>query len=74
MFALDPQAAAVLVDLFEGQVQWSEVPGARELLVEQSPAPSGEGTVLTFHAPLHRAGCEAFRAGNRGPVGPPIRA
>ena len=53
-FDLDSEAADVLIELFEAQVQWSEVPGVRDLLVEQSPSSLGEGLVLTFHAPLHR--------------------
>jgi ATP-dependent helicase Lhr and Lhr-like helicase len=56
----EADAAAVLLELFEAQVRWSEVPGARDLLVEQAPSPLGDGLVLTFHAPLHRAACEAL--------------
>jgi ATP-dependent helicase Lhr and Lhr-like helicase len=59
-FELHSEAAAVLIELFEAQVQWSEVPDALDLLVEQSPSPLGEGSVYTFHAPLHRAACEAL--------------
>jgi len=59
-FELDSDAAVVLIELFEAQVQWSEIPGALDLLVEQSPSPLGEGLVYTFHAPLHRAACEAL--------------
>ena len=59
-FELDSEAAVVLIELFEAQVQWSEVPGADDLLVEQSPSPDGDGLVYTFHAPLHRAACEAL--------------
>ena len=59
-FDLDSEAADVVIELFEAQVQWSEVPGARDLLVEQSPSSLGAGFVLTFHAPLHRAACEAL--------------
>ncbi len=50
----------VLIELFEAQVQWSEVPGSAGLLVEESPSPDGDGLVYTFHAPLHRAACEAL--------------
>ena len=59
-FDLDPGAAAVIVELIEAQEQWSEVPAAEGLLVEESPAPEGPGLVYTFHAPLHRAACEAL--------------
>jgi ATP-dependent helicase Lhr and Lhr-like helicase len=59
-FDLNPGAAAVLTELFEGQAQWSEIPAAGGLLVEESPAALGEGVVYTFHAPLHRAACEAL--------------
>ena len=59
-FDLDHGAAAVLVELFEGQAQWSEIPGTSEILVEESPAPEGEGKTYVFHAPLHRAACEAL--------------
>ncbi len=41
-------------------MQWSEVPDATGILVEESPSPDGEGVVYTFHAPLHRAACEAL--------------
>jgi ATP-dependent helicase Lhr and Lhr-like helicase len=59
-FELDFRSAKVLSDLFEAQEQWSEVPGAADILVEECPAPSGEGLCYTFHAPLHRAACEAL--------------
>jgi len=59
-FELDSCAAAVLVELFEAQAQWSEFPDAAGLLVEQSPSPQREGLTYTFHAPLHRAACEAL--------------
>ena len=36
---LDDRAAEVLVELFEAQVQWSEIPSERELFVESSPSP-----------------------------------
>ena len=52
--------AAVLTDLFEAQAQWSEVPDASGLLVEEAPSPDGDGVTYTFHAPLHRAACEAL--------------
>ena len=55
---LDPDAAEVLVRLFEAQEQWSEVPGSGTLLVEESPHP--EGLTYTFHAPLSRSACEAL--------------
>ncbi len=59
-FDLDHGAADVLVELFEGQRQWSDIPGTSEILVEESPTPEGEGTTYVFHAPLHRAACEAL--------------
>jgi len=59
-FDLDATSALVLIELFEAQAQWSEVPGSLGLLVEESPSPQGEGIVYTFHAPLHRAACEAL--------------
>jgi ATP-dependent Lhr-like helicase len=59
-YDLNPGAAAVLTELFEGQAQWSEIPAAAGLLVEQSPAPLGDGVLYTFHAPLHRGACEAL--------------
>jgi len=55
---LDPEAAAVLVGLFESQERYSEVPGPATLLVEESPAE--DGLTYTFHAPLSRAACEAL--------------
>jgi ATP-dependent Lhr-like helicase len=57
---LDQASAGILIELFEAQAQWSEVPGPHGLLVEESPSPHGEGIVYTFHAPLHRAACEAL--------------
>jgi ATP-dependent helicase Lhr and Lhr-like helicase len=57
---LKSQAAAVVIELFEAQQQWSEVPRAEGLLVEESPDPEGPGRIYTFHAPLHRAACEAM--------------
>lgn len=54
---LDPEAAAVLEALFEGQVRLSEVPPADGLLVETWPG--DRGPVYTFHAPLGRSACEA---------------
>jgi ATP-dependent helicase Lhr and Lhr-like helicase len=57
---LDERASGVLVELFEAQVQWSEIPSEAELFVERSPSPSGPGSIYTFHAPLHRAACEAL--------------
>ena len=59
-FELDDASALILIDLFEAQAQWSEVPGALELLIEESPSPQGDGIVYTFHAPLHRSACEAL--------------
>src|SRR5262249_56489801 len=49
-----------VLELREGQERWSEVPAADGLLVEEAPAPEGPGLVYTFHAPLHRAACEAL--------------
>ena len=55
---LDPEAAAVLVSLFEAQERLSEVPAPGSLLVEAWP--HEEGWSYTFHAPLSRAACEAL--------------
>lgn len=55
---LDPEAAAVLEDLFAAQAQLSEVPRAGSVLVEEAPHP--EGFAYTFHAPLGRSACEAL--------------
>ena len=55
---LDPDSAAVLVALFEGQERLSEVPAPGTLLVEESP--HDEGLTYTFHAPLSRSACEAL--------------
>ena len=54
---LHPEAAAVLVGLFESQERLSEIPGPDSLLVEESP--HEEGLTYTFHAPLSRSACEA---------------
>jgi ATP-dependent Lhr-like helicase len=59
-FALDHSAAAVLADLFEAQARFSEIPGCAELLIEEAPAVDAFGVTYTFHAPLHRAACEAL--------------
>jgi ATP-dependent Lhr-like helicase len=59
-FALDADAADVLVELFEAQVQWSEIPGTDAMLVEESPSPTGDGLVYSFHVPLQRSACEAL--------------
>ena len=59
-FSSMTRAASVLIELWEAQAQWSEIPSANGLLVEESPSPTGEGLVYTFHAPLHRAACEAL--------------
>src|SRR5262249_33791096 len=59
-FDLDANSATVIIELLEAQERWSEVPGADGLLVEEAPAPEGPGLVYTFHAPLHRAACEAL--------------
>ncbi len=59
-FDLDIEAAEVLVELFEAQVQWSEVPETDAMLVEESPSPTGDGLVYSFHVPLHRSACEAL--------------
>jgi ATP-dependent Lhr-like helicase len=59
-FDVEPEAAAVVVELFQAQEQWSEVPDGKGLLVEESPAPDGPERVYCFHAPLHRAACEAL--------------
>ena len=57
-FPLDPAAAEILVDLFESQARYSEIPAAGALLVEVSPTALGDAVVHAFHAPLHRAACE----------------
>jgi ATP-dependent Lhr-like helicase len=59
-FEIDLTAATVLIELFEAQAQWSEVPATDGLLVEESPSREGHGLSYTFHAPLHRAACEAL--------------
>src|SRR5262249_15404314 len=57
-YELDPEAAAVLVALFEAQERLSEVPGPGALLVEESPHDGG--LTYPFHAPLSRSACEAL--------------
>ncbi|MFO0889092.1 MAG: hypothetical protein U0790_08075 [Isosphaeraceae bacterium] len=57
---LPPNAAAVLADLIEAQDRVSEVPGPRDLLIEEAPSAEGDGWSYTFHAPLNRAACEAL--------------
>jgi ATP-dependent Lhr-like helicase len=59
-FDLDADSAAVITGLLEDQERCSEVPAADVLLVEEAPSPEGPGLVYTFHAPLHRAACEAL--------------
>ena len=59
-YHLEPLAASVVTELFQAQEQWSEVPGEEGLLIEESPAPDGPERVYCFHAPLHRAACEAL--------------
>ena len=56
---LDPDAAGVLVALFEAQEQLSEIPGRNQLLIEESPREDGTWSYV-FHAPLNRAACEAL--------------
>jgi ATP-dependent Lhr-like helicase len=56
--ALAPEAAGVLVHLFEAQEQQSEIPAPGTLLVEESPHDAG--LTYTFHAPLSRSACEAL--------------
>jgi ATP-dependent Lhr-like helicase len=55
---LDPEAAAVLVALFEAQERLSEIPTVHGVLVEESPR--ADGLAYTFHAPLSRPACEAL--------------
>jgi len=43
---LQPMVAAVLVELFEAQERFSEVPSPSELLIEESPGVDGEGRDL----------------------------
>jgi ATP-dependent Lhr-like helicase len=57
---LDNRACELLVELFESQLECSEIPSESELLVEIAPSNIGAGRVYTFHAPLHRAACEAL--------------
>ena len=59
----------MLIELWQAQAQWSEIPSANGLLVEESPSPTGEGLVYTFHAPLHRAACEALGAATSARLG-----
>jgi ATP-dependent Lhr-like helicase len=59
-FELEASAAWVLIELFEAQTQWSEVPCVSSLLVEESPSLRDHGLVYTFHVPLHRAACESL--------------
>lgn len=56
-YGLEPDDAGVLEDLFAAQEQWSEIPPAGAVLVEETPHP--EGVCYTFHAPLGRSACEA---------------
>lgn len=56
---LDPESAEVLVDLFEAQERYSEIPTADALLVEESPREEDSWT-YTFHAPLSRSACETL--------------
>ena len=62
-FGLDHGAAAVLVELFEAQTQWSDIPRTSEILVEESLSPEGDGWIYVFHAPLHAppAKCSVVR-------------
>jgi ATP-dependent Lhr-like helicase len=55
---LDPDAAEVLVRLFEAQEQISMIPPRDALLIEESP--QEDGYAYTFHAPLSRSSCEAL--------------
>ncbi|MFO0908801.1 MAG: DEAD/DEAH box helicase [Isosphaeraceae bacterium] len=64
---LDPESAALLVDLFETQERLSEIPGPDTLLVEEFP--HDEGHVYAFHAPLGRAACEALGRGTAARLG-----
>jgi ATP-dependent Lhr-like helicase len=57
---LDAGACEVLTELFEAQIQWSEIPSASGLLVESSPSPTSAELIYSFHVPLHRAACEAI--------------
>ncbi len=59
-FELDIQAADVLIELLEAQIQCSEIPASSSLLVERSPSPYGAGWIYSFHAPVNRAACEAL--------------
>jgi ATP-dependent Lhr-like helicase len=57
---LEPGAAGVLAELIEAQERYSEVPCAKELLIEEFPTVAGPGLTYAFHAPLNRGGCEAL--------------
>ena len=59
-YAIPARTAMILVDLFEAQARYSEIPAADQLLVEISPKPLDDGLVIAFHAPLHRGACEAL--------------
>jgi ATP-dependent Lhr-like helicase len=72
-FDLDITAAEVLVELFEAQVQLSEVPETAEILVEESPSPTGDGLIYSFHVPLHRSACEALGRATAARLGRCVR-
>ena len=60
-FELDHPAAAVIVELLEAQERLQRGPRLPTGCSSRSaPAPEGPGLVYTFHAPLHRAACEAM--------------
>jgi ATP-dependent Lhr-like helicase len=67
---LDPEAAAVLVALFEAQERLSESPSDRVLLVEEWPRE--DGFIYAFHAPLSRSACEAMGRASGARLGRPL--
>ena len=57
---LEPDAASILVDLFESQQRVSEVPGPAFLLVERSPGRCDDESDYSLHHPLGRRASEAL--------------
>ena len=57
-YRLKRSAARVIQSLFEAQATLSEIPPAGGLLIEEAPSP--QGLLLAFHAPLARSACEAL--------------
>ena len=57
-YRLESSAARVVEALFENQLSQSEIPPSGGLLIEE--APTENGILLAFHAPLARSACEAL--------------